>query len=124
MKQSEENSLPSVPSPHGSTMARDAHLWAIGYDDPSRAEQARAELSRLSGPGQYLFLLDMAILARHADGTYTLDRQPFPVTGSIFGGTTLGFLAGLALAAPMTGAAIGALIGSAAFTIANAVRIE
>jgi uncharacterized membrane protein len=124
VKHSEEQSHPSVSSPHSSTMARDAHLWAIGYDDLSRNEKARAELSRLSGPGQYLVLVDMAILARHVDGTYTLDREPFPVTGNIFGGTTLGFLAGLALAAPMTGAAIGALLGSAAVTVANALRIE
>jgi uncharacterized membrane protein len=103
---------------------RDAHLWAIAYDDSSRAENVRGELDSLAGAEQYLQLLDIAILARHADGSYTLDRKPFPVTSNIFGAGALGFLAGLALAAPMTGAAIGALLGTAASTVANAVGIE
>ena len=103
---------------------RDAHLWAIAYDDSGRAEQVRAEVMGLAGAGQYLLLLDIAILARHGDGSYTLDRKPFPVIGNVLGGGTLGFLAGLALAAPMTGAAVGALLGCAASTVANAVRIE
>src|SRR5258706_9041205 len=103
---------------------RQAHLWAIGYDDPGQAERARAEVTSLAGPGQYLLLLDVAILARAVDGSYTLNREPFPLTSNIFGGGALGFLAGLALAAPMTGAAIGALLGTAASTVANAVGIE
>src|SRR5262245_205079 len=98
-----------------------AHLWAVAYDDPARAEDVRTELVSLAGAQQYLLLLDIAIIARHADGSYTLDREPFPVTGNIIGGGTLGFLAGLALAAPMTGAAIGALLGTAASTVANSV---
>jgi uncharacterized membrane protein len=105
-------------------MDHKAHLWAVGYDDPARADQVRAELCRLGGAEQYLLLLDIAILVRHADGTYTLDRQPFPVTSNIIGASTLGFIAGLALAAPMTGAAIGALLGTAASTVASAVGIE
>jgi uncharacterized membrane protein len=111
-------------SPGSSTKPRDAHLWAVGYDDPTRAEQAREEVCRLAGPGQYLLVHDVAILTRRADGTYVLDREPFPVTRNIFGGSTLGFLAGLALAAPMTGAAIGALLGTAAASVANTLRIE
>jgi uncharacterized membrane protein len=103
---------------------RQAHLWAIAYDDPAQAERARAEVTSLTGPGQYLLLLDVAILTRTADGSYTLNREPFPVTSNVVSGGTLGFLAGLALAAPMTGAAIGALLGTAAATVANAVGIE
>ena len=105
-------------------MSHTAHLWAVGYDDPDRAEQVRMELDRLAGAEQYLLLLDIAILERHPDGSYTLDRKPFPVTGNIFGGSTLGFLTGLALAAPMTGAVIGALLGCAASTVANKLGIE
>jgi uncharacterized membrane protein len=102
----------------------DAHLWAIAYDDPDQAEHARAEVARLAGPGQYLLLLDIAILARDADGSYTLNREPFPVTGNVFAGGTLGFLAGLALAAPLSGAALGAMLGAATSTVATAVGIE
>jgi uncharacterized membrane protein len=102
----------------------EAHLWAIGFDNPAEAERARAEVTRLAGPGQYLLLLDVAILTRANDGTYTLNREPFPLTSNIFAGGTLGFLAGLALAAPMTGGAIGALLGTAASTVANALGIE
>ena len=105
-------------------MSRGAHLWAVGYDDLGRAEQVREQITLLGGPEQSLLLLDIAILARKPDGSYTLDRKPFPVTGNILGGGTLGFLAGLALAAPMTGAAIGALLGCAASTVANSVGIE
>ena len=105
-------------------MPREAHLWAIAYDDPEQAEHARAEITALAGPQQYLLLLDVAILRRTADGSYTLNREPFPLTSNIFGGATIGFLAGLALAVPMTGAAIGALLGTAASTVANAVGIE
>jgi uncharacterized membrane protein len=103
---------------------REAHLWVIAYDDPGQAEHTRAEVTGLAGAGQSLLLLDVAILTRTSDGSYTLDRKPFPVTGNVLAGGTLGFLAGLALAAPMTGAAIGALLGTAASTVANAVGIE
>src|SRR4051812_2045796 len=104
--------------------SRHAHFWAIGYNDPAQAERARAEVANLAGPGQYLLLFDVAILGRALDGSYTLDRKPFPLRSNILGGGTLGFLAGLALAAPMTGAAIGALLGAAASTVANTVGIE
>jgi uncharacterized membrane protein len=103
---------------------REAHLWAIAYDDPHQAEHARMEVTALAGAGQHLLLLDIAILTRTRDGSYTLNREPFPLTGNVLAGGTLGFLAGVALAAPMTGAAIGALLGTAASTVASAVGIE
>jgi uncharacterized membrane protein len=105
-------------------MITQSHLWAVGYDDFSRAEQTREELSRLAGAEQFLHLLDIAILARHADGSYTLDREPLHVNASVVGGGMLGFLAGLAIAAPITGAAIGAALGFANSTIADAVGFE
>src|SRR5580658_8173827 len=105
-------------------MTTSAHLWAIGYDDAAQAERTRAQVTALAGAGQHLLLLDVAILTRTTDGSYTLNRKPFPLTSNILAGGTLKFLAGLALAAPMTGAAIGALLGTAASTVANAVGIE
>ncbi len=94
-----------------------AHLWAVGYDDISRASAVRDEVTNLAwGPGQggkYLILLDAAVVVRHPDGSFTLDRQPFPGVKNILGCTAAGFLAGLVVAAPLTGATIGAFIGGA-----------
>jgi uncharacterized membrane protein len=102
----------------------EAHLWAIGYDTLGQAERTRAEITRLAGVGQYLLLLDVAILSRAVDGSYTFNREPFRLTGNVFSGGTLGFIAGLALAVPVSDAAIGALLGTAASTVANAAGIE
>jgi uncharacterized membrane protein len=104
-------------------MTTTAHLWAIGYDDVERAEQARTEITRLGwGPGQagrYLILLDMAVVVRHPDGSFAFDRKPFPGVANILVCTGVGFLAGLVLAAPLTGATIGALLGSAGTAVAT-----
>lgn len=98
-------------------MTPDAHLWAIGYDDMTRADQVRDEITRLAwGSGQAaksLFLYDIAVVVRHPDGSFSFDREPFPGTTNILACTAVGFLAGLALAAPLTGATIGALVGGA-----------
>ena len=96
-------------------MNPEAHLWAVTYDDMSRADQVLEEIARLGwGPGRaakYLILLDMAVAVRHPDGSLTLDRKPFPGIANIAASAGVGFLAGLALAAPLTGAAVGALLG-------------
>jgi uncharacterized membrane protein len=56
---------------------------------------------------------------RHPDGTFTFDRKPSPGLANILACTGVGFLSGLVLAAPLTGATIGALLGSAG-TVASA----
>jgi uncharacterized membrane protein len=98
-------------------MADTSHLWAIGYDDVSRASVVRDEITRLSWEpghaGKYLILEDVAVVVRHPDGSFTLDRQSFPAVGNILSCTAVGFLAGLVVAAPLAGAAIGAFIGGA-----------
>jgi uncharacterized membrane protein len=96
-------------------MTTAAHLWAIAYDDTERADQVRDEITRLGwGSGQAgknLILLDIAVVVRHPDGSFTFDRKPFPRVANILGCTAVGFLAGLVLAAPLTGATVGALLG-------------
>jgi uncharacterized membrane protein len=98
-------------------MADTAHLWAVGYDDISRAIAVRDEVTRLAwGPGQggkYLILRDTAVVVRHPDGSFTLDREPFPGIANILSCSAAGFLAGLVVAAPLTGATIGAFVGGA-----------
>ncbi len=110
----------------GQAMTTAAHLWAIGYDDVERAVHAREVISKVGWgagrAGKYLILLDIAVIARHADGSFTYDRKPFPSAVNIFGSTAVGFLAGLVLAAPIIGAAIGALMGAGA-TASDAIGI-
>ena len=97
-------------------MTADAHLWAIGYDDKGKADQVKDEITRLGWGeglgGKYLLLEDVAVAVRHPDGSFTINREPFPFVGNILACTTVGFLTGLALAAPLTGATLGALVGS------------
>jgi len=95
-------------------MTTSAHLWAIGYDDMTRADQVRDEITDLGWgngrAGKYLILEDIAVVVRHADGAFTFNREPFPKV-NVLGCTAVGFFAGLALAAPLTGATLGALLG-------------
>jgi uncharacterized membrane protein len=74
--------------------------------------------------GTYLILLDLAVVVRDPDGSFTLDRKPFPVVANLLGCTGVGFLAGLVMAAPLTGATIGALLGSAGTAAAIHVGIS
>jgi uncharacterized membrane protein len=98
------------------------NLWAIAYDDPDRAAQVRAELHLLE-ERQYLLVEDMAVVVRAPDGSFRLDRERFPYLGNIAGCSLAGFLAGLVVLAPFTGAAIGALVGGAGSAIAARVGI-
>jgi uncharacterized membrane protein len=106
-------------------MADTAHLWAVGYDEISRASAVRDEVTKLAwGPGEgakSLILLDTAVVIRHPDGSFTLDREPFPGIGNILSCSAAGFLAGLVVAAPLTGATIGAFVGGAG-TLASAAK--
>jgi uncharacterized membrane protein len=92
-------------------MTTTSHLWAIAYDDMERAEQVKDEITRLGWEQNYLFLEDVAVVVRHPDGSFTFDRQRFPGAANILACTTVGFLAGLVVAAPLAGAAIGAALG-------------
>jgi uncharacterized membrane protein len=87
------------------------NLWAIGYDDMERANQVRDEIVRLGWDKHYLLLDDVAVIVRHPDGSFTLNREKFPAASNIVGSSVVGFLAGLVVGAPMTGATIGAMVG-------------
>jgi uncharacterized membrane protein len=97
-------------------MKTTAHLWAIGYDHPGRAEQVREEITRLGWEQHYLLLQDVAVVVRHDDGSFTFNRERFPGIANILACTTVGYHAGLVVAAPLTGATIGALLGGAGTT--------
>src|SRR5260370_38648071 len=109
-------------------MTTPAHLWAIGYDDTKRADQVRDEIAELGWGagkvGKCLLLEDIAVVVRHPDGTITFDRKPFPGLANILACTGAGFLAGLVLAAPLTGATIAALLGSAGTAAATHAGIS
>jgi uncharacterized membrane protein len=105
-------------------MTSTAHLWAIGYDDMVRADQVRDEIAELAWgagkAGKFLLLEDIAVVVRRPDGSFTFDGRPFPGLANVLACTGVGFLAGLALAAPLTGATIGALLGSAGSAVTHA----
>jgi uncharacterized membrane protein len=94
-------------------MTKSANLWAVGYDDMERANQVREEIISLGWNKQYLILEDVAVVVRHSDGSFTLNREKFPAAANIVGSSVVGFLAGLVVGAPITGAAIGATVGGA-----------
>jgi uncharacterized membrane protein len=93
-------------------MKQDGHLWAIGYEDKTRAEQVRSEIAKL-GEKHCLVLMETAVAVRYPDGSLTVDGEPFVATINVSGPWIARLLAGMALAAPpLTCAAVGALLGS------------
>jgi uncharacterized membrane protein len=88
-----------------------AHLWAVGFAEPERADQVRSEVARLASEKQVLDLLDSAVAVRFPDGSFTLDGEPFTVMKKPQRGLMARLLASLALGAPpLTGPAVGTLL--------------
>jgi uncharacterized membrane protein len=101
-------------------MMEGGHLWAIGYETMERAEQVRAEITRLAEKHS-LILLDTAVAIRYPDGIVTLNGEPFLSIPRSRGHSFASFLAGLALGAPpLTGSAAGVLARAAGGTAAEA----
>jgi len=93
-------------------MPKPGNLWAVGYDNMDRANQVRDEIINLAwGTTHYLILDDVAVVVRHLDGSFTLNREKFPATANILGFSVVGFLAGLLVGVPITGTTIGAMVG-------------
>jgi uncharacterized membrane protein len=101
-----------------------AHLWAIGFEDLERAKQVKDEIIKIGWAEPYLILLNVAIVERRPDGSFVVDREPVSPLVNILGSTAAGFIAGLVLAAPLAGAAIGALVGGAGTQLAETVGID
>src|SRR5262245_54069184 len=100
------------------------HLWAVGYDDVRRAEQMRDEITRLS-ERHCLVLRDTAVAVRHADGSFTLDGEPYIHAGKNCGRGLASLLARLALGIPpLTSAAVGYSLRSAGCTGTGAEAIS
>jgi uncharacterized membrane protein len=94
-------------------MTCSGHLWAVGFETTGRAAQVRDEIARLAREQYALDLLDVSVAVRYADGSLTLNGEPFPIVIKSHGGTIAHFLASLALGAPpLTGAAVGTLLAS------------
>jgi uncharacterized membrane protein len=100
------------------------NLWAIGYDDVARADQVREMLTELAWVKNDLVLEDVAVVVRHPDGSFSFNREPFPAVANILGCTLVGFLAGLVMAVPLSGATVGAFLGGAGTVAAAAVGIQ
>jgi len=98
-------------------------LWAIGYDDMGRADQVRGAIEFLGWNKDYLMLDDVAVVVRHPDGSFTLNREKFLAASNGLGCSAIGFLAGLVLGAPLTGATIGAAVGGATTALSASVGI-
>src|SRR5262245_48126209 len=89
-----ESETTPVKTGRGPTMTTSAHLWAVGYDDVARAAQVRDVITNLGWgngrAGKYLILEDIAVVVRHADGSFTFDREPFPKVANVLGCTAVG----------------------------------
>jgi uncharacterized membrane protein len=93
-------------------MTAATHLWAIGYNNVEGAAEVRDEVIRL-GAKHCLILMDTAVVVRYADGIATLDGEPFIVATDFRERGFAGWLAGIALAAPLlSSAAVGAAVKS------------
>ena len=105
-------------------MTTSGHLWAIGYDDMTQAATVRDKIVSLGWDKHYLILEDIAVVVRHPDGSFTLDREAFPTVSNVAGCTLVGLLAGLVLGVPLTGAAVGAMVGGAGAAVSATVGID
>jgi uncharacterized membrane protein len=70
-------------------------------------------ITSLAWEEHQLILLDVAAAVRYCDGCFTLNGDRLPAVTEVHSGTVAHFLADLALGAPpLTGAAVGAMLGT------------
>lgn len=88
-----------------------SHLVAIVYDDPHRAAEVRAALTRLQ-TARLVELEDACVVVRDAEGRIRLHQSvPLTTVGAV-GGAFWGSLVGLLFLAPLAGMAVGAAAGA------------
>jgi uncharacterized membrane protein len=104
-------------------MTTSGHLWAIGYDDTTQAATVHDKIVSLGWDKHDLILEDIAVVVRHPDGSFTLNREAFPTVSNVAGCTLIGLLAGLVLGVPLAGAAVGAMVGGAGAAVSATVGI-
>ena len=104
-------------------MNTSGHLWAIGYGDTRRAAEVRDEIVKLGWVKHDLILEDVAVVVRHADGSFKVDRGPVPSAANVVGLTLVGVLAGLVLGEPIIGAAVGTALGLGGAAVSATVGI-
>jgi uncharacterized membrane protein len=100
------------------------HLWAIGFDDMTRADQVREEILRIGRDRNELIVNDVVAVVRHPDGSFTIDRQPLDALNYFLHCTAVGFLTGVVLYAPLSGTAAGAVTGGARIATSAALGIH
>jgi uncharacterized membrane protein len=55
----------------------------------------------------------VAVVVRHPDGSFTLDRETFPAASNVLGSSVVDFLAELVVGAPIAGATVGDILEGA-----------
>jgi uncharacterized membrane protein len=99
------------------------HLWAIGFDDPGRAEEVRDNINKLGRDGCDLTLKDVAVVVRRPCGSFTLDREPLVALKHFLDSAAIGFITGVVVASPLTGATTGAMVCAADIVASAALGI-
>jgi uncharacterized membrane protein len=100
------------------------HLWAVGFDDTERADEVRDRITKLGRYSDDLMIKDVAVVVRYHDGSFTLNRQPLAALKYFFDCAALGFITGAVVAAPLTGAAQGALVNAPDIAASAALCID
>jgi uncharacterized membrane protein len=98
------------------------HLWAIGFDTPTRAAEVRSEVLQLLAD-HYLILADVIVVVRRPDGTFQYEREQNQPVANILGCGLVGALIGLVVLHPLEGAAIGSAVGAAGSLAAHYVGL-
>ena len=89
-----------------------SHLWAVAFDDVARADQVCAQLLDLEASEAFL-IEDLVVAVRQSDGSLQVRHATHPNAEAVARGSIVGLVVGLLLLRPLTGAGLGALVGSA-----------